>query len=149
MTDKTYNWIIIGGLLFSFIICLVLTQLTKTCIEWQNQALLYVLGFTGILVLFVFVASSTSFRRKFPALSSALPPAVMIYFGFLIISLAFYKELLKQMPWDPTMVALGIAVLAFGWTFVTQHLQDKKIDKIEKMVSKLQPTKTRGRKQGK
>jgi len=149
VTDKTYNRTIMGGLIFSVLILTALTQLTKASIEWQNRVLLCVLGLTGILVLFVFVTSSTSFRRKFPVLSSALPPAVMIYLGILIISLAFYKELLKQMPWDPTMVALGIAVLAFGWTFVTQHLQDKKIDKIEEMVSKLQPTKTRRKKQGK
>jgi uncharacterized membrane protein YbhN (UPF0104 family) len=153
MTDKKYNRIIIGGLLFSSVILIVLTQLTKASIQLQNRVLLWIFGFSIIsailVVYFNVVASFTSVKRKFPgwsSASSALLTALIIYFGFLIVSLSFYKELLRQMTWDPSMLALGIAVFAFGWSFVTQHFHDKKIDKIEEMIGKSQPPKTRGRK---
>lgn len=155
-TSKIYNRIIIGGLIFSFLILMGLTQLTRASIEWQNRVLEVAFWFSIIsavlVVYFNVVASSTSFKRKFPAwssASSALYIVLVIYFGILIISLSYYKELITQLDWDPTMLALGIAVLAFGWTFVIQHFQDKKLDKIEKMLSELKPTKTRATKQKK
>ena len=148
MTNKKYIRIIMGGFVFSFIILIVLTQLTKTCIQWQNQVLLWIFWFSIILAILVAifntVASFNSFKRKFPAWSSASPAlniALIIYFGILLISLSYYKELVKQMTWDPTMLALGVAVLAFGWTFVIQHFQEqttiKNQQKLESSLSRL------------
>ena len=142
MTDKIYNRIIMGGFLFSFIILIVLSQLTKASIQWQNQALSWIFGLSIILAISVVIFSVVvSFKRNFLALSSALNTTLIIYFGILIISLSYYKELVKQMTWDPTMLALGVAVLAFGWTFVIQHFQEqttiKNQQKLESSVSKL------------
>jgi len=52
---------------------------------------------------------------------STIPSALIVYFGVLIISLSYYKDLLIEMKWDPSMIGLGIAVVVFGWGLFTQR----------------------------
>ena len=112
------------SLVVSFVVFAVLCSVRETA--FSEQALLWILRVSfasvAVLVLYWFVA------RFLPKLSepiwvSAIPNAVIIYFGFLVVSLSYYKDLLREMSWDPSMVALGIALVAFGWGFFTQRKQ--------------------------
>jgi hypothetical protein len=145
LADRKFIVILVGGLIFSVVILTALFLLRGACIQWQNRVLLGVIGFSIIaailVVWFNVVASSKSFKKRFPKWSSAplaFNATLVIYFGILIISLSRYKELIDQLDWDPTMLALGIAVLAFGWTFVVQYFQDKKLDKQSEKLDKIE-----------
>jgi len=142
MNNKKYISVILVILLLSFIILVVSNQVTKVHIEQQKQFLTGLMLFSIILVfLFLVFNFISSFIKKFISWSSAFNTALILYLGILMISLSQYKDLLIDIDWDPSMVSLGIAILAFGWSFVTGHFQEQTIkknqEKIESNVKKL------------
>jgi len=112
------------SLVVSFVVFAVLCSVRETA--FSEQAVLWILrvSFTliGILILYFAVAQFLPKERK-PTWLPTIPDAVIVYFGVLIISLSYYKDLLREMSWDPSMIALGIALVAFGWGFFTQRKQ--------------------------
>ena len=142
MNDKKYFWIIRAGLLLSVIILAVLFLSPKVPIDQQKiitWILIFSVIFVGLYLIFHFIAL---FIKKLAIWSSTFNTALIIYLGFLVFSLARYKELLSEiLKWDAGMAALGIAIFAFGWSFVRQHLQEqttkRDYQKLESSVSKL------------
>jgi glucan phosphoethanolaminetransferase (alkaline phosphatase superfamily) len=141
MTDKKYRYIISITLLFSFLILIALSQATKLSIDLQKQIIVVILLLSAILAIIFFVFNFVaSFIKKLTIWSSTFNAALIMYFGILVFSLAQYKELLSEtFEWDVSMAALGIAILVFGWSFVTQHLQEQTTkrnqEKIETTLS--------------
>lgn len=113
------------SLVVSFVVFTVLYFLRESA--FREQALFWILwvSLALVAVIFIFFAVAQLWQRlsKFTWVSE-IPTALLIYFGVLIISLgSFYKDLLREMTWDPSMIALGIALVAFGWGFFTQRKQ--------------------------
>lgn len=113
------------SLVVSFIVFTVLYLMRESA--FREQALFWILWVSLALVATIFIFFAVA--QLLPKLRksiwvSDIPNAVIIYFGVLIISLgSFYKDLLLGMSWDPSMIALGIALSAFGWGFFTQRKQ--------------------------
>lgn len=81
-------------------------------------------SFISVLVFtLIFTISRFIQRLRQFVWISTIPYAMIVYFGILIISLSYYKDVLAKMNWDPSMLGLGIAVLAFGWVLFTQRQQ--------------------------
>lgn len=59
--------------------------------------------------------------------------AALVYMGFNIVALSRFKALLNQMTWDPSMLGLGLAVIAFGFALFSQTT----LEQIEKAVQKI------------
>ena len=110
-------------ILISFLVSLVVLMVLW---EFREPALLVVLqaSFVVAIVLAIyFVVNLLSARLRKHIWLPAIVYAVIIYFGFLLLSLSLFKNLLSGISWDPTMAGLGIAVVAFAWVLFTQSKQ--------------------------
>jgi hypothetical protein len=76
----------------------------------------------GLFIIFFIVAQFITRLRQsiwLPLISSA----VIVYTGLLVFSLSLprFKSLIDQaLPWNIPMVALGLAVVSFGWGLLMQ-----------------------------
>lgn len=117
-------------MLISFLISLIVLTTLWGLREsaFVEQALLWILRISYALVIIFILYSVVA--QLLPKLGKfiwvpTVCHAIIIYFGFLIISLSFFEDLLSKMDWNPGMVGLGIAVVAFGWVLFTQYEQPK------------------------
>ena len=117
----------------SFLVSLIVFAVVQL---FGESALLVVLCATyalvAILVLYWVVAQFSLKLRK-SIWVSVIVDAVIIYFGFLLISLSLFKNLLAEMKWDPSMAGLGIAIVAFGWILFTQRKQPQTKETSEEL----------------
>ncbi len=109
-------------LISCFISIVVLTTLFRLKDTPNIEHVLYLtllssLGLFGIFLLYFFISQIFQLFSKTIWLPG-IPIAIIIYFGILIISLSYYKELVDQMEWDISMMGLGLAVIAIGITFL-------------------------------
>ena len=123
---------------------------------WTESVLFWIkilfLALIAIPALFGFIPIRKKTKWLVP-FSNLMP----IYYGFVIMLISFNRDILPQMSrWDVSMTGVGVAIIALGIVYLTHKKQEpfleklnKKIGKIEKTVSKLQPTKTREKKQRK
>jgi len=116
------RWPMITSLLVSFAVFSVLVSLREH--PAKEQVLVVVLWISIILAIaaaLFFAICQFIQRLRQSVWVSTIPSALIVYFGVLIISLSYYKDLLIEMKWDPSMIGLGIAVVAFGWGLFTQR----------------------------
>ncbi len=128
MNDKKYKNIIRSGLILSVITLSVLfLSKQEACITQQKQIIIVILIFSAALaILYLIFNFIASVNKKLLIWSSALNTALIIYYGILIFSLAWYKELISEiLEFDVSMGAFGIAIIAFGWSFVNQRRQEQ------------------------
>jgi hypothetical protein len=138
------------SLLFSGIIFIVLVLLRKSiaseqALHWITYASLVLVSIVAIAVLTFYPVADLFFPKltKFRPIVGAIPNAILIYFGFLAMSLSFYRDMLLNTRWDFSMFGLGLAIAAFGFagfkTSVSEDtldaLRDKSSDLGEKIVS--------------
>jgi hypothetical protein len=144
--------------LIPVIILIILENIRAySCIE---QIKLYVVLLFLLLAvippLFSFIATFPLKFKKikwWPAFSKAFSDLLFIYYGFLVIGLSLNTDIIPKMGrWDISMFSLGITFIFFGITYLTHQKQEPllekitgKIDRIEEMVGKLQPPKTRSK----
>jgi len=117
----------------SFLVSLIVFAVLQL---FGESALLVVLCATyalvAILVLY-WVVAQFSLRLRKSIWVSAIANAVIIYLGFLLISLSLFKNLLAEMKWNPSMAGLGIAIVAFGWLLFTQRKQPQTKETSEEL----------------
>lgn len=140
MKKEIYARMISIGMLFSFIVLYLMYEIKKAPTEQQNQFLYWIFLLSIILaVLIILFAAVTSHWKRYQTLSSTLNTMLIMYLGILLIGLSQYKEMIKNIDWDPSMLALGIAIIAFGWAFVMNKLQEdinkKNQEKIESALN--------------
>lgn len=127
MKDKKQMPIRIS-LLVSLIIFMVSWKFGAVALQWILIASLVA------VFLFILYFSVSQFSRQLRE-SIWLPHitnAVIIYVGFLLVSLSRFKSLLSEIEWDIGMAALGLAVVAFGWGLFTRGRQQEPKDSSEK-----------------
>ena len=127
------------SLIASFIVLIASYYLKEA--TFRDKALYWILyislSLVAILILYSFVAQYVP-RLKKSIWLPTIPYAVIVYLGFLILSLSSYKDLLLNMSWDPGMASLGLAGAAFGWGLFIQHekLQTKETsEELEANIS--------------
>jgi hypothetical protein len=136
---KKYKIILQCGLYLSAIIFAILFIATKTCVDQQKQIITFILYFYYILFICVIVIYILAmFNKTLNIWASALTTAFIIYSGVQLFSLSQYRDLLKDLiTWDPSMLGLGIAVVAFGWSFATQYSQQQNTKKDQDHIEAL------------
>lgn len=107
---------------------IMLVSLLGDCALYPILILLS-LVFLMLLVFWVI----TLFVKKPRQWMLPVASAVLVYMGFNIMTLSRFKALLNQMTWDPSMLGLGIAVVAFGFALFSQTT----LEQIEKAVQKI------------
>lgn len=137
MRNKQYLPIQIAFLL-SLLILLLSSQLGLDAVRWIMIASFVVVG----LFILYFIIAQFIRRLRQSIWLSLITNAVIVYIGFLVISLSRFKGLLEQMEWDVGMVALGLAVVAFGWGFFMQS-KPRQQDQLVSVDSELADLNTR------
>ena len=134
MRNKRYLPIQIAFLL-SLLVLLLSSKFGLIALHWVM--IISVIA-VGLFILYFIIAQFVRRLRQSIWLS-LISDAVIIYIGFLVISLSRFKDLLDQMVWDVGMVALGLAVVAFGWGLFTQtkYKQQDQLDSVESDVADL------------
>ena len=123
---------------------------------WTESVLLWIRILFLVLIALPALFGFIPIRKK-TKLLAAFSDFMPIYYGFVIVLISFNRDILPQMSrWDVSMTGVGVAIIALGIVYLTHKKQEpfleklnKKIGKIEKTISKLQPTKTREKKQRK
>ncbi|MBA7678328.1 hypothetical protein ES703_86601 [subsurface metagenome] len=123
---------------------------------WTESVLLWIRILFLVLIALPALFGFIPIREK-TKLLAAFSDFMLIYYGFVIMLISFNRDILPQMSrWDVSMTGIGVAIIALGIVYLTHKKRElfleklnKKIGKIEKTVSKLQPTKTREKKQRK
>jgi len=140
---------------FSPVFILIILELLRGWF-WTGSLLLWIRILFLVLIALPVLFGFIQIRGK-PKWLTAFPAFILIYYGFVIMLISFNIDILPQVTrWDLSMTGVAIAMIALGAVYLTYKIQEpfleklnKKIDKIEKTVSKLQPTKTREKKQRK
>ncbi|MFP4641091.1 MAG: hypothetical protein ACOC6S_00100 [Chloroflexota bacterium] len=91
----------------------------------------------GLFIIYFFITQLVARLRQsiWPML---VTNAVLVYLGLLIISTSKYKGLIEKVEWDIGMVALGGAVVAFGFGLHTQSVRkEERPDSSENEMSEL------------
>lgn len=134
--NKSIRLLLMVTILVSFVVFTVLYLMRESA--FREQALFWILWVSCALfvLVIIFFAVAQLWQRlsKFTWVSE-IPTALLIYFGVLIISLgSFYKDLLKDIHWDPSMIALGIAIIAFGLGLFTYGKSVVSVSNLDKKV---------------
>jgi len=132
MRDKR-NLPIMIALLLSLVVLwffLIPNDKAMTCIVIISFILV------GLFILFFLV---TRFIKTLSIWLTLVATALIIFLGVITITLSRYTEVVKQIPWDIRMVALGFAVVSFGWgLFIqTRPKQQDKFDNLDEEVDRL------------
>ena len=104
----------------------LLVSLAVVVIAWEfREAVLkwVLVGSLVVVILFMLYFCVAQFvpRLRESKWLSVISNAVIIYVGFLLISLSFDKSLLTEIKWDASMAGLGIAVAVFGFGLFMQR----------------------------
>lgn len=125
---------------------------------WKEPVFIWIkIIFLVLVTIPALLGFMTISKGKKPNWMSDFSDLMPIYYGFVIMLIALNRDIVPQIDrWDVSMTGVGVAIIALGIFYLTQRKQEplleklnKKIDKIEKTVRKLQPTKTRAKKQRK
>ena len=134
MRDKKYLPIQIALILSAIVLLLFLIP------DYEIMRWVIVISFIliGLFIVFFVVAQFIKQLRQSVWLI-LISSALIVYMGFLTISLAKYEELIEQIPWDIRMVGLGFAVVGFGWGLFmqTRPKQQNKLDKLDEEIDEI------------
>ena len=121
MRDKRHLPIQIALILSAIVLLLFLRPNYEIMSKVLVISVILIVLLIGLLSVFFVVAQFTKSLRQ-PVWLTLMPSAVLVYMGCLTISLSKYKELIEQMQsqWDIRTVALGLAVVGFGWGLFMQ-----------------------------
>lgn len=110
MRDKRDLPIQVAFILSLSIMLLPLTLKT----EIVGHVAIFSLALVVVLAIFFVIAQFIE-RLRHSVWPTLIASAVIVYIGFFTIFLSMYQELIEQITWDVGMVALGLAVVGFGW----------------------------------
>lgn len=134
MRDRRYLPIQIALILSLIVMLLFLIPNYKI----TSRVVVISFSLVGLFILYFIVAQFIKRLRQsvwLPLIASA----VIVYIGFLVISLSRYQELIEQIQWDIGMAALGLAVVGFGWGLfmLTRPKQQNKLENLDKEINEL------------
>lgn len=140
MRDKRYLPIQIA-LILSAIVLLLFLKPNYEIMYWVIVISVILIGLLiGLLSVFFVLAQFIKSLRQ-PVWLTLIPSAMLVYLGVLTISLSKYKELVEQLQtqWDIRMVALGFAVVSFGFGLFmqTRPKQQNKLDNLDEEINEL------------
>lgn len=79
----------------------------------------------AIFVFFVvyFIVALISLRFQVSIWPPGLSSALIIYFGAIIIMLAYFQEFVEKMAWDVGLAGLGVVAVTIGMAFLPRYEQ--------------------------